>query len=146
MNELPLSKFAPFTKEEACYQHEVSNKLKEIEVKCSNCIYLSEKLPSIAVDDHTSFSDESSTNLKSLILYKCSLLDSLDSTVNSEGLCRFFTNLEEVRTPHEETKSEDVIESPNQEMSVDLQKLDFSSNTIIQSIKDLRTKLINEDK
>lgn len=146
MNELPLSKFAPFTKEEACYQHEVSNKLKEIKVKCSNCIYLAEKLPSFQIEDEPTISDELSINLKQLILYKCTLLDNFDSTVNSEGLCRFFTNLEEVELPDEEVRSKDIVESTNQEMSVDLQKLDFSNNTIIQSIKDLRTKLINENK
>jgi len=34
MSELPLSKFAPFTKDECHFQYEVSNKLDEIKVKC----------------------------------------------------------------------------------------------------------------
>jgi len=50
MAELPLSKFAPFTKEESYFQYEVSNKLDEIEIKCSNCIYFGEKAESQSED------------------------------------------------------------------------------------------------
>ncbi len=42
MNELPLSKFAPFNKQEALFQWEIHNKLKDLNVECSNCIYLGE--------------------------------------------------------------------------------------------------------
>jgi hypothetical protein len=146
MNELPLSKFAPFTKNEACYQQEVSNKLKEINVKCSNCIYLGEKLPSLKLRG-PNYPEDFQEALENLTLYKCNILDVFDSSVSNQGLCRFFTNLEEIEEidePKEEEKSEDTIEDNNQEMSLDLQKLDFTSNTIIESIKNLRAKIINE--
>lgn len=143
MNELPLSKFAPFTKDEACYQHEVSNKLKEINVKCSNCIYLGEKLPSLKLEG-PNYPEDLQEALESLTLHKCNILDIFDSSVSEQGLCRFFTNLEEVDNPEEEKQSSDTIEDNNQEMSLDLQKLDFTSTTIIESIKNLRTKIINE--
>lgn len=143
MNELPLSKFAPFTKDEACYQDEVSNKLKEINVKCGNCIYLGEKLPSLKLEG-PNYPEDFQEALESLTLHKCNILDSFNSSVSEYGLCRFFTNLEEVDNPEEEKESKDIIEDNNQEMSLDLQKLDFTSNTIIESIKNLRAKIINE--
>lgn len=143
MNELPLSKFAPFTKDEACYQHEVSNKLKEINVKCSNCIYLGEALPTLKLEG-PNYPEDFQEALESLTLHKCNILDIFDSSVSEQGLCRFFTNLEEVDNPKEEEQSSDTIEDNNQEMSLDLQKLDFTSTTIIESIKNLRTKIINE--
>lgn len=143
MNELPLSKFAPFTKDEACYQHEVSNKLKEINVKCSNCIYLGEELPSLKLEG-PNYPEDFQEALENLTLHKCNILDIFDSSVSEQGLCRFFTNLEEVDNPEEEKQSSDTIEDNNQEMSLDLQKLDFTSTTIIESIKNLRTKIINE--
>lgn len=118
MNELPISKFAPFTKEEACFQFEVSNKLKEIEVKCSNCIYVN-------IDNTT---------------MTCSLFYDFQKEVGKDSLCRFFTNQEEI-----EDKEEDRLENkPDQEMSLDLQKLDFTQSNIIESIKNLRDKFINE--
>ena len=143
MNELPLSKFAPFTKDEACYQHEVSNKLKEINVKCSNCIYLGEELPSLKLEG-PNYPEDFQEALENLTLHKCNILDIFDSSVSEQGLCRFFTNLEEVDNAEEEKQSSDTIEDNNQEMSLDLQKLDFTSTTIIESIKNLRTKIINE--
>lgn len=140
MNELPLSKFAPFTKEEAIYQHEVSNKLKDINVKCSNCIYLGNLLPIKTKEDSEPATLYDNNNLT---LYKCNILSECyeDNTVSSNGLCRFFTNKEEVDTPAEEDYDPTTIEANDQELSQQLNNIDFNN---INSIAILRNSLIND--
>lgn len=142
MNELPLSKFAPFTKEEAIYQHEVSNKLKDINVKCSNCIYLGNLLPIKTKEDSDTLLDNNNNN--NLTLYKCNILSECyeGDTVSSNGLCRFFTNKEEVDTPAEEDYDPTTIEANDQELSQQLNNIDFNN---INSIAILRNSLINDN-
>jgi hypothetical protein len=137
MNELPLSKFAPFDKHEAAFQWEVSNKLKELNVNCKNCIYaktfkkqngleLSDPTPKEIVDNH---------------LFNCSILYNTDNLVDEHSLCKFFTNIEEIEDDTEEKKVENT---PDQEMSLAIQKLDFANSDIYTKIKDLRNTIINE--
>lgn len=140
MNELPLSKFAPFTKEEAIYQHEVSNKLKDINVKCSNCIYLGKELPSLKLEG-PNYPEDFQEALENLTLYKCNILDVFDSSVSNQGLCRFFSNKEEVDTPAEEDYDPTTIEANDQELSQQLNNIDFNN---INSIAILRNSLIND--
>jgi hypothetical protein len=127
MNELPLSKFAPFTKTEASFQLEVSNKLKELNVKCSNCIYFENPVNG----DNPS------------LLYNCTVLTKQDPLVSMDSLCRFFTNMKEIKDNEEVLEKEDT-NIDNQEMSTEIQKLDFHSSNINDSIKQLRENFINE--
>ena len=139
MSELPLSKFAPFTKEECHFQYEVSNKLDEIGVKCSNCIYFGEKVE--MTDDYAYNLHEEQKDM-----YKCNILSDKygDGLVCENSLCRFFTNKEEI----EDTTDDDRMPSDmtDEELSVAIQKLDFTNSSgVKESIRDLREKLINED-
>lgn len=123
MYELPLSKFAPFTKEESKYQHQISNKLKELNINCINCIYLGEKVNENIVNN-----------------YKCNILSEPRNKVSENALCRFFTSKEEV----EDIQAELSLDT-DEELSIAIQKLDFiNSVEVKQSIKNLREKLINE--
>lgn len=141
MSELPLSKFAPFTKEECHFQYEVSNKLDEIGVKCSNCIYFGDKIERPAdYDMLPAYPGEEKD------MYECSILSDKygDGHVCENSLCRFFTNKEEI----EDTTDDDRMPSDksDEELSIAIQKLDFTNSSgVKQSIKDLREKLINED-
>lgn len=136
MSELPLSKFAPFNKEECKFQYEVSNKLDEIGVKCSNCIYFGNELPKDK--DYPIHPMEMEKQL-----YDCSLLTNYDNGVCENSLCRFFTNKDEI----EDTEDEMLPQGESdEELSTALQKLDFTNNSgVKKSIKTLREKLINED-
>lgn len=137
MSELPLSKFAPFTKEECKFQYEVSNKLDEIGVKCSNCIYFGE---SVIIDDNPSSPDEDNKQQ-----YICNILSDTwrDNLVCEDSLCRFFTNQEDIEESQEDKSSN---KKSDEELSLALQKLDFTnSNEAKESIKILREKLINEN-
>lgn len=141
MSELPLSKFAPFTKEECHFQYEVSNKLDEIGVKCSNCIYFGEKVERPADYDMLPVTPGEEKDM-----YKCNILSDKygDGHVCENSLCRFFTNKEEI----EDTTDDDRMSSgeADEELSVAIQKLDFTNSSgVRESIKDLREKLINED-
>lgn len=137
MNELPLSKFAPFSKEECHFQPEVSNKLKEIKVKCSNCIYFGGKLEQSYKEEYAYISYPFGTKE----LYKCNILKEYDQAVAEDSLCHFFTNLEEMDDPDEEEKSDDVVEM---DLSQQINQLDFTNAEISTSINKLREKLINE--
>ena len=141
MSELPLSKFAPFTKEECHFQYEVSNKLDEIGVKCSNCIYFGEK-----VERPVDYSMLPTTLGEEKDMYKCDILSDKyrDGHVCENSLCRFFTNKEEI----EDTTDDDRMSGSktDEELSIAIQKLDFTNSSgVKESIKDLREKLINED-
>lgn len=141
MSELPLSKFAPFTKEECHFQYEVSNKLDEIGVKCSNCIYFGEKVERPADYDMLPMYPG-----KERDRYKCNILSDNygDGHVYQNSLCRFFTNKEEI----EDTTDDDRMSGgkSDEELSIAIQKLDFTNSSgVKESIKDLREKLINED-
>jgi hypothetical protein len=134
MNELPLSKFAPFSKDDACYQHEVSNKLKEIKVECSNCIYLGEHIDQPVIEGlDLAVQPE---------MYTCNILEGYCSAVSTHGLCRFFTNIHEIEDTEETTTKEEI--SSTEDMSIALQKLDFTNTDIIQSIQNLRDQFIND--
>jgi len=77
-------------------------------------------------------------------MYKCSILsiDYGDGFVCENSLCRFFTNKEEVK----DAEDDRLIEEPDEELSIAIQKLDFTNSTDVkESIKTLREKLINED-
>lgn len=133
MAELPLSKFAPFTKEESRFQAEVSNKLKDLNVKCANCIYVTDTENTINDSELYYHPFKKGDEIKS-----CSLLHDIDNQVGSCSLCRFFTPEEEVI----ESSSEDSSEE--EELSIIIQKLDFSNSHVKESIDNLRNKLINE--
>lgn len=140
MAELPLSKFAPFTKEECHFQYEVSNKLDEIGVKCSNCIYFGDKVERPADYEYMPMAPGEQKDM-----YKCTILSDKygDGHVCENSLCRFFTNKEEI----EDTTDDDRIESSeeaDEELSIQIQKLDFTNSNISDSINKLREKLINE--
>ena len=138
MSELPLSKFAPFTKDECRFQYEVSNKLDEIGVKCSNCIYLGEPKEKPEYEEYYP-SPPGEDQQK----YECTILSDKwgDNLVCENSLCRFFTNKEEVKDVDE------LSDGPGEELSIAIQKLDFTnSNNIEDSIKTLREKIINENK
>jgi len=140
MSELPLSKFAPFTKDECHFQYEVSNKLDEIGVKCSNCIYFGDK-----VERPTDYHMMPMSLGEQKDMYECTILSDKygDGQVCGNSLCRFFTNKEEI----EDTTDDDRIpQNPDEELSIAIQKLDFTNSTDVkESIKILREKLINED-
>ena len=141
MSELPLSKFAPFTKEECHFQYEVFNKLEEIGVKCSNCIYFGDKVERPADYDLLPMYPGEEKEM-----YKCNILSDKygDGHVCQNSLCRFFTNKEEI----EDTTDDDRMSSgkSDEELSIAIQKLDFTNSSgVKESIKDLREKLINED-
>lgn len=141
MHELPLSKFAPFTKEEAQFQYEVSNKLDDIGVKCSNCIYFGEPIELLEEDYNYSIIETNNNKQK----YSCNILSDKwgESYVCENSLCRFFTNKEEIIDSEDDELSTD---KPDEELSIAIQKLDFTnSKGVKQSIKDLREKLINEN-
>jgi hypothetical protein len=138
MNELPISKFAPFDKCQATFQWEVSNKLKELNVNCKNCIYAKpteKKDSAVLLEANT---EDTITNN----FYNCSLLYATDNLVDEYSLCRFFTNIEEIEDTTEEI--EEGTKNPDQEMSLAIQKLDFSNSEIYNKIKDLRDHIINE--
>lgn len=136
MAELPLSKFAPFTKEECHFQIEVSNKLDEIGVKCSECIYFGDKANP---PDEEYYPYHPNDNRQR---YHCNILSNKwgDDLVCENSLCRFFTNKEEIK------EVEDKISEgeSDEELSIQIQKLDFTNSSITESIKKLREKLINE--
>ena len=140
MSELPLSKFAPFTKEECHFQYEVSNKLDEIGVKCSNCIYFGDKVEIPADYDMMPMAPGEQKDM-----YECTILSDKygDGHVCENSLCRFFTNKEEI----EDTTDDDrMSQDPDEELSIAIQKLDFTNSADVkESIKTLREKLINED-
>ena len=138
MTELPLSKFAPFAKHEAEFKYEVSNKLKEIGVECSHCIYYGDKANSVPVEYRSYDGDMLIENPGEL--YTCTILNKSDNYVKEHSLCRFFTPIETVveEAPVEEEAKED------EELSVAIQKLDFSNSDIKDSIIQLRESLINE--
>lgn len=104
-------------------------------------IYIGSLLPTKTKEDLNSSHWPSNEN--NLILYKCNILSNYyeDDTVNSEGLCRFFTNKEEVSKPAEEDYDSKTIESNNQELSQQLNNIDLNN---INSIAILRDSLINE--
>ena len=129
MAELPLSKFAPFTKEECRYQEEVSNHLKEIGVHCANCIYLGER----AEPDETMYMPDHKGHKH----YRCTILEKGQDIVCEHALCRFFTNKEEVEDPTESSE-------PDEELSIQIQKLDFTNSGISESINKLRERLTND--
>lgn len=137
MTELPLSKFAPFAKHEAKFEYEVSNKLKEIGVECSHCIYYGDKADP---QSHYSSYDGDMLIENPGELYTCTILNKSDNYVKSHSLCRFFTPVETIveESPAEEEAKED------EELSVAIQKLDFSNSDIKDSITQLRESLINE--
>lgn len=133
MNELPLSKFAPFDKHEALFQWEVHNKLKELNVNCNNCIYLGENVD---------LNHEDPNNIKlNNKYYSCNILSKEDNLVQNYSFCKFFTAIEEIEDTN--TK-EDSKESSTEEMSVAIQKLDFTNSNISNIITDLKNKIINE--
>ena len=131
MAELPLSKFAPFDKYECRYQERVSNKHVEIGVHCNNCIYRQEEVPKEKV---AFYSYMEPYQLEGRFFY-CSILTERDNIISENALCRFFTSNEEI-----ELKSEE------EELSIQIQKLDFSNSDISESINNLREKLINDTK
>lgn len=141
MAELPLSKFAPFTKEECHFQPEVSNKLDEIGVKCSNCIYVGEPIK-VSEDDYFSFS------LPDRQKHKCNIQSDRrgDNIVAENSMCRFFTDKEEIEdtTDDERMPSDFGPADTSEELSTQMQKLDFTNSDISNSINQLREKLINE--
>lgn len=90
MAELPLSKFAPFTKEEARYQYEVANKLREVNVRCQGCMYLGEK-----VDRESTLQSDIYLYYDEEELYDCTILSELNDLVALNSFCRFFTPKED---------------------------------------------------
>lgn len=128
MKELPLSKFAPFEKSEALFQWDAQNKLKDLNINCSNCIYFEQEIT------------------KPDKFNRCSILSCTDNMIKDTSFCKFFTNKEEINEVEEieEIETKEIPIKPNQEMSTELQKLDFSSSTIKDSIKKLRENFINE--
>jgi len=139
MAELPLSKFAPFNKEECKFQYEVSNKLDEIGVKCSNCIYFGKELPK-EVDEYALRHP-----MEDKTMYSCSILTDYDNGVCDTSLCRFFTNQEEIEDVKEDNSElEDSNDSSDEELSIQIQKLDFTNSDISKTINKLRERLINE--
>lgn len=144
MTELPLSKFAPFNKQEAQFQHEVSNKLDEIGVKCSNCIYFGEKLLKPYLKEYTYFEIKEDKEI-----YSCNILSDKygDNVICENSLCRFFTNKEEIEDIEEIKdieKNNEYEDYSKEELSIQIQKLDFNNSNIIKSINKLREKIINE--
>ena len=150
MAELPLSKFAPFCKYEAHYKTEVSNKLKDLNIKCSGCIYydkdnsktvpgphvLSDPREPVAMDEY-SYEYQPGTEL-----YHCHILKKRESYVAPDAICRFFTPIEEVveKSPNQEEEEAD------EELSLAIQKLDFTNSNITDSINQLRETLTNGPK
>ena len=134
MAELPLSKFAPFTKDECRFQYEISNKLSEIGVKCSNCIYFGS--PVFISHNYDPLINDNKQK------YECNILSYKweDNLVCEDSLCRFFTNKEEVKDV------EDDRVEPEEELSSTIQKLDFTNSNIQNDIIDLRNNLLNESK
>ena len=139
MSELPLSKFAPFTKYECHFKKEVSNKLKEIGVQCSNCIYYNEDKRKVVGDTIGGMGYEYDFPVGT-VLYHCNILSSDDCFVAPESLCRFFTPVEDVKEVSPNTEEEE----PDEELSSTIQKLDFNNSEIESNIINLRNDLINE--
>ena len=139
MAELPLSKFAPFCKYEAHFQVEAMNKLKELNIQCKGCIYFEESKKKVnmrppatadglvaASDYHYDFKDGQE-------LYHCHILKEEDSYVAEDSFCRFFTPPEDVQE-----------EEPDEELSIAIQKLDFTNSNVVDNINKLRDSILNE--
>lgn len=123
MNELPLSKFAPFTKLEASFQWDAQNKLNDLNINCNNCIY---------------FQNQEENKLEGF--FECGILSCEDKLIKENSFCKFFTAKSDIE---KNNKTKD-LNPPDQEMSTAIQKLDFSNSNVYNIIKELRESFINE--
>lgn len=145
MAELPLSKFAPFSKYECHFKPEVANKLKDINVQCAGCIYYNDNKRKVVGDTSSTLgelrSDYEYEFAVGQVLYKCDILKQGEEYVAPSSLCRFFTPVEDVIEP-----SPDSQEESDEELSTTIQKLDFTNSEIKDNIVNLRNNLLNESK
>lgn len=138
MNELPLSKFAPFTKDESKYESYVTNKLNEIGINCSNCIYLGK-------EQNSTFEDQK-------IHYNCTIMveDGYNNAVCLNGYCKFFTNKEPIEDKEEDRielneKQEEYSSKGESSFIEIIEKLDFTNSNISSDIINLRKSLLNHE-